>query len=198
MITKSRATAFRFVAAAVLLVTAALVWQMMPNKLQSWAPIAEKGRVGERIVGREFAVTVDQSILTNRITYAEYSDIHDYPGIWVVVVVTYESLTMPAWPQFELATLGKRYTSFRQAHKAVEFQTTGATGEQPGLPKRGVLAFQVPSIPDRAELLVTNRSADKFGESMYAPLDSQIVVQLTLDDPPKPSVDLDNLESVSK
>ncbi len=194
MNTKSMPAAMRLVMAVVLLVAAALVWLTLPNKLQSWAPITEKGTVGERVVAREFAVTVEQSILTNRVTYTEYADPHDYPGIWVVVVVTYETLTTPAWPRFELEALGKRYTNFRQAHKAVEFRTTGTNGEQPGLPKRGVIAFELPAVPKSAELLVTNRSADKFGEPLYAPLDSQIAVQLNLDDPPRPSVDLDVLE----
>ena len=198
MNTKSVPAAMRIAVAVVLLVGAALVWQTLPNKLQSWAPITEKGTVGERVVAREFAVTVEQSILTDRITYTEYGDPHDYPGFWVVVVVTYETLTAPAWPRFELEALGKRYTNFRQAHKAVEFRTTGTNGEQPGLPKRGVVAFELPAAPKSAELLVTNSSSDKFGEPLYAPLDSQIAVQLNLDDPPRPSVDLDVLEGEAK
>ena len=101
------------------------------NKLQSWAPITEKGTVGERVVAREFAVTVEQSILTDRITYTEYADAHDYPGFWVVVVVTYETLTAPAWPRFELEALGKRYANFRQAHKAVDFGPPVRTANSP-------------------------------------------------------------------
>ena len=55
-----------------------------------------------------------------------------------------------------------------------------------------------PAAPKSAELLVTNSSSDKFGEPLYAPLDSQIAVQLNLDDPPRPSLDLDVLEGRAK
>ena len=64
MNTKSMPAAMRIVVAVVLLVAAALVWQTLPNKLQSWAPITEKGTVGERLVSSEFDVNLDQFILT--------------------------------------------------------------------------------------------------------------------------------------
>jgi hypothetical protein len=180
--------------AVVFLIAAALIWQQLPNKLQSWAPITVQGKVGERIEAREFAVTVEKSILASAITYGEYGEIRDYPGTWVVVVVTYETLTAPARPQFELEALGNRYPNYRQAHDAVEFHTTGPVGEQPGLPKRGVIAFELPTQPEGADLLVTNKSSDKYGEPLYAPLDSQVSIRLNLTDPPQPRVDLDTLE----
>ncbi len=175
------------VLAFALLVVAALLWQTLPDKLQSSAPLRVDGSVGERVAGRNLAVTVHEVHLAREVTFTSRGTETALPGVWLVSVLTYESLLEPAKPGFELDASGSRYTTNLGGLDAAEKQ-------QPGLPVRTVVAFELPEIPDKATLLVANKVPDKYGVYLNTPLDSQLAIALTWDqNGPERSVDLDRL-----
>jgi len=172
------------VCAAVLLLGAALLWQQMPDKLQSWGPIPVRANVGERAEGRNLAVTVHSTRLAREVTFGSGDDVKMLPGFWVVSIVSYESLAEPARPRFGLEALGRTYSTSLNGFEML-------TDTQPGFIQRSVLAFETPEFPAVATLVVKNVSRDRFGNDVNAPLDSEIRIGLSWEGEPARSVDLD-------
>jgi hypothetical protein len=173
--------------AAVLLAIAGLMWPWLPTKLQSWAPIQVHGAVGQRVTGRDLAVTVHSTFLAHEVVAKGSRGLNRFPsnGIWVVIVLSYEPLLEPEKPRFDLQAGGDTY----------DLNLSGfSTLVQPEMPDRGPLAFEVPTVPRSATLLVSNKHEETTGIVMEAPLDSEIAIHLPLADcVPRTSLNLNEL-----
>jgi hypothetical protein len=179
--------AARIALAAVMLTVASLMWSLLPTKMQSWAPIHVHGTVGEKITGRNLAVTVHDTFLTREVTFAGDRGLNRLTsqGVWLVIVLSYEALLKPEVPRFELQADGRTFSR----------SLSGQSGaEQPEMPSTGPVAFELPAVLDRVALLIANQLSIDMGGTMIAPLDSQIVIPLPLADrTPAASLNLDEL-----
>ncbi|HEY7054712.1 MAG TPA: hypothetical protein VH496_21625 [Mycobacterium sp.] len=178
--------ALRVVITLALLASAAALWSLIPTKLQTWAPIVVKGAVGQRVTGRNLAVTVERTLLAREVAFVNSGQTAHIPskGVWLIVVLSYEPFRQPETPAFELRAGGRRFVS----------NLSGMRNVQPGLPARGPVAFDIPEIPSAATLLVSNKVSDRYGYRLTAPLDSQIEVPLALPSgTPEATVNLNQL-----
>ncbi len=167
-------SAGRYVLAAALLLTAGLMWSWLPTKLQSWAPIEVPGTVGQRVVGRDLAVTVQSAYLAHEVTANGETGLNRFPstGVWLVMMISYEPLHEPQSPNFQLRADGRTFST--------NVSGIGSRSTQPVTPARGPVAFELPAAPRNATLLVANRLVDNDFQEMIAPLDSQIAVTIPL------------------
>jgi hypothetical protein len=159
--------------AAALLAAAGLMWPSLPTKLQSWAPIPVYGTVGQRVTGRDLAVTVFDTYLAHEVTARGFDGLNRLPsnGIWLVMVLSYQPLLTPEVPSFELQADGDTFSANLSGFRGLV---------QPGIPMRGPLAFEVPKVPQSVTLLVSNERTDETMGRIDAPLDSQLVITIPL------------------
>ena len=177
----------RAVVAVALLASAGLMWSLLPTKLQSWAPIDVRGTVGQRVTGRDIAVTVGDSYLASEVTAKGIQGLNRFPskGAWLVMVLSYEPLIRPQSPFFQLRADGKTFSTNLSAfgHPA-----------EPEEPSRGPLAFELPAVPHSATLLVSNKITDNNYQDTEALLDSRLAITIPLSgSAPRPSLNLDEL-----
>jgi hypothetical protein len=164
----------RYALAAALLLTAGLMWSWMPTKLKSWAPIDVPGTVGQRVAGRDIAVTVQRVYLAHEVTAHGDHGLNRFPtkGVWLVMMVSYEPLHESASPTMQLRAGGRTFSS--------NISGIGSHVAQPASPSRGPVEFELPAVSPSATLLVANRLIDNNYQEMTAPLDSQIAVTIPL------------------
>jgi hypothetical protein len=164
----------RYVLAAALLLTADLMWSWMPTKVQSWAPIEVPGTVGQRVAGRNLAVTVQSAYLAHEVTANGDNDLNRFPskGVWLVMMISYEPLHEPHSPNLQLRADGRTFTT--------NISGIGSRTAQPATPSRGPVAFELPAAPRTATLLVANMLIDNNYQETVAPLDSQIAITIPL------------------
>lgn len=177
----------RVALAVALLAVAVLLWSKMPVKLQSWAPITERGSLGERVIGRDLIVTVHSATLTHELVFADSSGIQTVGtnGVWIVFDVSFGTRELFNRPAFELDAGGRHFTAYFGGFRS---------DVGPGLSERRPVAFEVPEKPSSVTLLVYNEAADRYGNKLTAPADSQIAVTADLPDAPVlPFVDLDRV-----
>jgi hypothetical protein len=178
----------RAVLAVTLLATAGLMWTLLPNKLQSWAPIDVHGTVGQRITGRDIAVTVSKSYLAREVTAEGTLGLNRFPskGAWLVMVLSYEPLLKPQIPFFRLQADGRTFST--------SLDGFGNHQVQPDIPSRGPIAYELPAVPHSATLLVSNKIVDNDIQETDASLDSRVAVAIPLPHgAPLPSLNLDEL-----
>ena len=159
--------------AAALLAVAGLMWSWLPTKLQSWAPIPVYGVAGQRVAGRDLAVTVFDTYLADEVTTNGRRGLNRFrsKGVWVVMVLSYEPLLTPEVPHFEMQADGATFST----------NLSGFNGRvQPGIPMRGPLALEVPTVPQSVRLLVSDERTDETTGKIDAPLDSQLVITIPL------------------
>ncbi|MDG4663380.1 hypothetical protein [Mycobacterium sp. 236(2023)] len=180
---KIAAPALRIALAVAMLALTAWLWANLPTKLQSWAPIAVDGVVGERVEGRNLAVTVHEVRLAREITFSNdgVPVVMSTSGAWLVIGLTYESLLSVESPAFKLLADGRTFEAPLDG-----FPTRVA----PGLPDHSVVAFEIPTLPRQAELLAYNKAVDTYGNPQVAPLDSQVSVPLEVPADAEATVDL--------
>jgi hypothetical protein len=174
--------------AVTLLATAGLMWSWLPTKLQSWAPIDVRGNVGQRAVGRDITVTVHSTFLAHEVTAKGPSGLNRFPskGVWLVMVLSYEPLFKPESPSFRLQADGRTFS--------LNLSGFGSRSVQPEMPSRGPVAFELPTVPHSATLLVTNVLMDNDFQEMTAPLDSRIAITMPLSGvAPRASLNLNEL-----
>lgn len=174
---RNRATllpAGRHVLAAALLLTAGLMWSWMPTKLQSWAPIEVPGTVGQRVAGRDIAVTVQRVYLAHEVTGHGPHGLNRFPskGVWLVMMISYEPLHELSAPTIQLRADGRTFSS--------NISGIASRPAQPAIPALGPVAIELPAVPRSATLLMANRLADNNFQEMIAPLDSQVAVAIPL------------------
>jgi hypothetical protein len=164
----------RWALAAALLLTAGLMWSWMPTKVQSWAPIEVPGTVGQRVAGRDLAVTVQSAYLAHEVTANGNTGLNRFPsnGVWLVMMISYEPLHEPQSPNFLLRADGRTFST--------NISGIGSRTTQPAPPAHGPVAFELPAVPRIATLLVANRLVDNNYQETIAPLDSQIAVTIPL------------------
>jgi len=179
----------RALLAVALLAAAMLLWKNMPTKMDTWAPIPVEARVGERAIGRDLAVTVHSVDLVRAVTFAQSGQLTRVPATaaWLVFSLTYEPLhDRDGRPAMRLVADGRTFQSsignFRGPPVPI------------GVPKTGVAAFELPSIPAAAEFKVANQTQEKWGNPLNAPLDSQI--SLPIDVAAMPLEDAVNLDEL--
>jgi hypothetical protein len=162
------------VLAVVLLATAGLMWSWLPTKLQSWAPIDVPGTVGQRVAGRNLAVTVHRAYLAREVTANGTHGLNRFPsqGVWLVMMISYEPLLMPQAPRFDLRADGRTFDTNLSGFHGIA---------QPDLPMSGALSFELPQIPHSATLLVSNKLTDSSTATMdFQPLDSRVAITIPL------------------
>jgi hypothetical protein len=93
-------------------------------------------------------------------------------GVWLVMVVSYEPLLQPEAPTFQLRADGNTFST--------NLSGFGGHLVQPEMPARGPLAFELPSVPRSAALLISDRLTDNNYQEMNAPLDSRLVITIPL------------------
>jgi hypothetical protein len=171
---KALLPAGRMALAIALLATAGLMWSWLPTKLQSWSPIDVHGTVEQRVAGRDIAITVHKFYLAREVTAKGEHGLNRFPskGVWLVMVLSYEPLLRPESPRFRLRADGRTFS--------LNLSGFGDHAVQPELPVRGLVAFEVPSAPHSATLLVTNTLVDNDYQEMIAPLDSRIAIDIPL------------------
>jgi hypothetical protein len=169
---KALLPAGRAVLAVALLVTAGLMWSLLPTKLQSWAPIPVHGTVGQRVTGRDIAVTVHSSYLASEVTAKGLHGLNRFPskGVWLVMVLSYEPLIRPESPRFQLRADGNTFST--------NLSGFGNQLVQPDIPSHGPLAFELPTAPHSATLLVNNKIVDNTYQETDALLDSQLAITI--------------------
>jgi hypothetical protein len=102
------------------------------------------------------------------------------------MVISYEPLLRPESPRFQLRADGKTFSTNLSAF--------GNHVVQPEEPSRGPLAFELPTIPHSATLLVSNKIVDNDYQETDALLDSRLAVTIPLSGgAPRPSLNLDEL-----
>ena len=178
----------RVALAVALLATAGLMWTLLPNKLQSWAPIDVHGSVGQRITGRDIAVTVSKSYLAHEVTAEGTQGLNRFPskGTWLVMVISYEPLMKPQVPFFRLQADGRTFST--------SLDGFGNHQVEPEMPSRGPIAYELPAVPRTATLLVSNKIVDNDIQETDASLDSRVAVAIPLPGgAPLPSLNLDEL-----
>lgn len=185
---KALLPAARGILAAVLLVSAGAMWSLLPTKLQSWAPIEVPGQVGQRIVGRDIAVTVHRTYLAREVTANGRNGLNRFPskGVWLVMVLTYQPLLRAHSARFDLRADGNMFDTNLSDLRSIA---------QPEMPESGPLAYELPKVPRSATLLVSNEITESSMAKMdFAPLDSQIAVNIPLSGVvPLDSLKLDDL-----
>jgi len=129
----------RYVLAATLLFTAGLMWSWMPTKLQSWAPIEVPGTVGQRVVGRDIAVTVHRVYLAHEVTGNGDHGLNRFPskGVWLVMMISYEPLHEISSPNIQVRADGRTFST--------NVSGIGSRATQPASPSRGPVAFELPA-----------------------------------------------------
>jgi hypothetical protein len=184
---KALVPAGRAALAVAMLVTAGLMWSLLPTKLQSWAPIDVHGTVGQRVTGRDIAVTVQSSYLATEVTANGMHGLNRFPskGAWLVMVLNYEPLLRPQSPFFQLRADGKTFSTNLSAF---------GPPVEPEEPSHGPLAFELPTVPRSATLLVSNKITDNDYQDTEALLDSRLAITVPLPGGvPRPSLNLDEL-----
>jgi hypothetical protein len=164
----------RWALAAALLLTAGLMWSWLPTKVQSWAPIEVHGTLGQRVAGRDLAVTVQRAYLAHEVTAHGDHGLNRFPskGVWLVMMVSYEPLHEAHSPIFQLLADGRTFTT--------NVSGIGSRVAQPATPARGPVAFELPAAPRTATLLVANTLIDNNYQQTVAPLDSEIAATIPL------------------
>lgn len=176
----------KVVAAAVMLLLASWMWSHLPTKMETWGPIPVNGVVGERISGRNLAVTVGEVRLGREAAFTNDGVPVHMPtsGVWMAIGLEYQPLLTNESPAFSLRADGKLFEA-----PLTEF----GFNLSPGLEEHNVVAFELPGIPSTAELLVNNKTPDRYGNPMQAPLDSQIVVPIPVPGHAEAVVDLNQV-----
>lgn len=156
--------------ALALVAAAMLLWKNMPTKTDTWAPIAVDARVGERVVGRDLAVTVHRVDLVSALTLQQRGQPVRVPATaaWLVFSLTYEPLHNDGRPVLQLVADGRNYQSNLGSFRGPAVAA--------GTSKRGVAAFELPNIPAAAVFKVANQTRERWGNPLDAPLDSQIAL----------------------
>jgi hypothetical protein len=185
---KTLLPAGRAALAVALLVTAGLMWSFLPTKLQSWAPIDVHGTVGQRVTGRDIAVTVSSSYLASEVTAKGIHGLNRFPskGVWLVMVLSYEPLSQPHVPSFRLRADGRTFST--------SLDGFGNQSVEPELPSHGPIAYELPTVPHSATLLISNKIVDNDFQETEALLDSRLAITIPLPGgAPRQSLNLDAL-----
>lgn len=180
---KTAAPVLRVALVVAMLALTAWLWGNLPTKMQSWAPIVVHGTTGERVEGRNLAVTVHSLWLAREVTFADdgVPVAMSTSGAWLVMGLTYETLLSAESPAFQLRADGRTF----------EAPLTGFPVRlAPGLPDHSVVTFELPAVPAEAELLAYNKAADTYGNPQVAPLDSQLSIPLELPPQVEDTIDL--------
>lgn len=174
---------------AALTVAAAVLYglqQTKPGYADITAPLAVKGKAGERLSGREFDVQVTGTRLANRLQVTAYgqSRILTTSGVWLIVDVKAEArdetvaITAASWR-------GPTGLEFLASERLSTFPTL-IRGQrlEPGIEKTGQIIFEMPPEQLAGGVLLMSRS-------LFTPLDSEIVVDVGALPSPVEEISLD-------
>lgn len=148
-----------------IIVTAALLYGMQrttPGYTEITGPIARRGEFGQIVKARSFAIRIEKVMLADSLRWQAFGRSYERQtgGRWAVVVATAEStgqtetLAGAVWR----SDSGLR---FEPSQRVASLQgSLNSIRLEPGLPRRGVLAFEIGRNESRnAELLI---SADRW------------------------------------
>lgn len=147
--------------------------QTMPGYGEITRPIAVEGPIGERLVARDFALTVKKVSLAREIVVEAFGKERSYStsGIWAVAEAVaearQESVTVMAaeW----LAPNGARYAMTERLSSVPGLLQDNRL--EPGLPRKVLFVFEVPRDQAKGATLLVSRNA-------YIPLDSELNVSI--------------------
>ncbi|GAA2884503.1 hypothetical protein [Microbacterium esteraromaticum] len=175
-----------------LLVAAWLVAQATPGDDSAERAFVQQAEVGERVEGRDLAVTVQRVRAAEAITTPAGWRAE---GTWVVVEMDAEAVLTEYGNLLSRTVLevGDRvYSATERGEGESSIDDYMLSGEQlvPGIPKSGVLAFQLPDDESLTGAAMLELATDRF--PVY---DSIITVQIDLDAlPVENSVELETVD----
>jgi hypothetical protein len=156
-----------------------------PSYAELTGPLDRTGDVGEPAEGRDFGARIAEARFARRIRAKLFSKPteRDSGGVWAVVPAqlwaTKETVTVmgAVWQ----GPTGRRYALSRRVESAKPI----VTGEtlQPGLPRRGVLVFEIPADEATGGRLLLSVSTDPRLDSrlVFAPAKNSRRVEDVLD-----------------
>lgn len=147
-----------------------------PGYSEITGPLSVHGAMGETVAARSFTMRAEKVILAETIRWRAYGRDHERSsaGRWAVVIVQMEAMPQSA------TVLGASWSAPSGRIFAASARTQGAPSLlvgnrlEPGLPKRGILIFELPREDIAGGTLLV--SAARFPR-----LDSQLHIPLTPD-----------------
>lgn len=168
-----------YVGAVAVLVAAVAINKNLPSDRTTQAPFAVSGSMTDRLVGRDIAATVNGIAVVRRLRVEQYGKPPEMTtaGRWIVVDATVDAVLTPgSQPQGVALVIGNdRYSATNRMLNGLN-----STQLSPGIPRRGLLAFEVPVSATAAKVAVL-----KLARTLDARLDSQLVFRLDLSDAPR-------------
>lgn len=163
------ARAVTFSGAAGVIAIAAFVAAQRPDDLTSQRSFAARGGIGTLVDGRDFQATVNKVIVADEIRVGGQE--LATTGRWIVADVTVGVETDPSSVGTARLVIGERTYTSTQRLSQDDLSTTHI---QPGLPRRGLVAFEV---PEAAAAAIADLGLARSGDPR---LDSMLTVTVDL------------------
>lgn len=168
------ARAISLVVAAGILALAALITENRPDSLTSQRSFRVEGRLGAAVQGRDLRATVHGATVARELRRGDASEPVATNGRWIVVDVTIATDVEPSG----IGTADLELAERTYATRRVRGHDLTGIIVQPGLPRRGLLVFEVPAdAVDGTAVLALARSGDPR-------LDSTLAVTIDLAEAP--------------
>lgn len=128
-----------------------LMQRTTPGYSEITGPIPIAGAMGETVAARSFSVRADRLLLAEKLVWRRFDRVveRDTSGLWAVIVVDIEakgasvSVAGAMWRGPD----GARFEANRRVSGAPRL--LGGDRLEPGLPKRGVIVFEIPRGQER-------------------------------------------------
>lgn len=178
---------------AAIVVAAGLLLAMQrttPGYAEITGPIPTAGAFGGTVAARNFAVRADKLIVGERLRWRRFDRVteRDTSGLWVVVVADIEAL------RGSVSVNGAMWRGPDGLRFEANHRLTGApgllssSGFQPGLPRRGLIVFEIPKGQERGGTL-------QLSLTRWLRLDSR--VDLAMPDAPSENFDVIDLNALA-
>ena len=159
------ARATSLVVAVGILALAALITENRPDSMTSQRSFRVEGRLGTAVQGRDLRATVHRATVARELRRGEVGEPLSTSGRWIVVDVTIATDVEPSGIGTADLELGERTYATRRVRG---HDLTGLV-VQPGLPRRGLLVFEVPTdAVDGTAVLALARAGDPRLDSTLA------------------------------
>ena len=159
------ARATSLVVAVGILALAALITESHPDGLTSQHSFRVEGRLGTAVQGRDLRATVHEATVARDLRRGDAGEPLATRGHWIVIDLTVATDVEPSGIGTADLELGERTYATRRVRGR---DLTGVI-IQPGLPRRGLLVFEVPEgAVDGTAVLALARSSDPRLDSTLA------------------------------
>lgn len=154
--------------------------RLVPDEERSMGPIVTSGRVGEPVDTGGFTITVEKVQVTRRLTQDGLTPrppLVTEDGIWVVLTATIIG-DWAASSYSRTRLVARDGTSYLASARVPSYlQLTNDMGAEPGIPRRGMVVFEIP--PDRLAGAIVRVGRGDAGGGRLGP---EAVVDLGIDE----------------